>query len=76
MGDEKFPASETVSRISGDGLHATCDFCQQPIDLERRRAIKRRRFCCDEHRWAWHRDRRLAVQEELQRLVELVGSKR
>jgi hypothetical protein len=66
------PNSEAVSRE----LATVCAYCGGPIDTTVRRKHRTRKFCCDEHRWAWHRDRRLALHEELRRLVELVGPDR
>lgn len=69
MGDRE---AEAVSRE----LRTVCAYCGGGIDTTTRRRHRTRKFCCDDHRWSWHRDRRLALDEELRRLVELVEHRR
>ncbi len=62
------PASETVRMDTVTGLHERCDRCGVPL-TDRRRKIRRRRFCSSVCRTAWHRGHKAALQAEAAALL-------
>ncbi len=63
VADPTIDASETVRTDTATGLHERCDRCGVAL-TDRRRKIRRRRFCSSVCRTAWHRGHKAALQAE------------